>query len=104
MGNDVISWRAAIGLFHIKTCRFLTKQTVHFGFDYALYHIMTFCMLLLFNLSLARKGLNCQSAQLYIVVVLLLLKAGDVESNPGPTEPNCGTSFLLICFIVISEA
>ena len=93
MGNDIVSWRAAIGIHHGKG--YCYNRAVQFKG-----RVFSFIFLFIFQLvvylwSYAKFGfyISCAqdkaiSLQFSIILRLLLLEAGDVESNPGPDTAN----------------
>ena len=95
MGNSLDQWRASIGLFNSK-CIFNQRVKVSFSMAFIFYYMRYLqkwtgnnCKLL----SLALKDLIC-SLYFKIVLILLLLEAGDIEMNPGPNIINNSLSIL----------
>ena len=86
MGISIDQWRITVGLFH--RCRiggyqtFMIKLNLFFILEILKYSFTlfnSFCMK--FNQYLEACFLNVQFS---LVLILLLLEAGDIESNPGP--------------------
>jgi len=91
MGSDLISWRAAIGLHHGRGYKFVKKSTIHvnlwahcINLVYAIFN---------FNHDLMSSNMHsitdiAQNLQLCFIIIqlILLIKAGDVELNPGPVQ------------------
>ena len=95
MGNGLDQWRASIGLFNSK-CIFNQRVKVSFSMAF-IFHYMKYLQKWTGNnyklLSLALKDLIC-SLYFKIVLILLLLEAGDIEMNPGPNIINNSLSIL----------
>ena len=89
MGNDLVSWRAAIGVHHGRG--YCCGRAVHFT-NFVFSFIFSFAVqLVIYVWSYAKFGfyMSCvqdraMSLQFSLILLLLLLKAGDVETNPGP--------------------
>ena len=95
MGNSLDLWRASIGLFNSK-CIFNQRVKVSFSMAFIFYYMKYLhkwtcnnCKLI----SLTLKDLIC-SLFFKIVLILLLLEAGDIEMNPGPNIINKPLSIL----------
>ena len=85
VGNDIVQYRAAIGIFYMSRCCYSKKITIHIN----LFHLL---QILLEN-SVRLKRHCCNVVFLRVthinffiqIVYFLLLCSGDIESNPGPT-------------------
>ena len=95
MGNDVVCWRASIGLFYCKT-RAISKRfvkTLHFST--CIYELLSEINL---NITLSTMGilfiLSCKTANVHYILYLmtLLLLSGDIEPNPGPDSSSSETT------------
>ena len=86
MGNDVMQWRAAIGIFYIVSRSSNGKQFLfwcpHLSLSYFMFHLLYSCLLICNT-----RNLWLTSNTNYIMIILLLLViCGDIEKNPGPNE------------------
>ena len=89
MGNDVMSWRVAIGIFNCKTgCVIKSFRFVSKPFSFIIYELMVLLMKL--KLISCYFGSYMQSCILNIefafVIFLLVVLSDDVETNPGPSN------------------
>ena len=90
MGVDICSWRAAIGFFN--GCRFRSHgKFVINVFDYLLKALIFLqCHLRIFINVINIFFNSCfKNNDFKLILICLLLEAGDVESNPGPTSSYC---------------
>jgi exonuclease III len=98
MGDDLQIWRAAIGLFNCRSFLNINKVKVKFMVSLELLRILLkLAKILILLLSLTKKyicNISC-----VVVVLLLLLRAGDVETNPGPVSGVEGCLSILHCNI-----
>ncbi len=86
MGNDLTSWRAAIGNFNCSTRPILLAFTIYINILYIILNVITDIG------SCLTKILKCRGPGLLlnlniclaIISLIMLLMAGDVERNPGP--------------------
>ena len=62
MGDDLNSWRTGIGLWQVRLCR----------------------------VALQKPSSMVMPSLFLLMTTMLLLLAGDVEENPGPTQRNKG--------------
>ena len=89
MGNNLMSYRAEIGLFYISCQNHGRTCKVSFSIYFSLSSI--FRVIERLGLSVARVMMFCYSNVHYILMAytflsLPLLVCGDIESNPGPSE------------------
>ena len=91
MGNDLISWRAAIGLHHGRGYKLMKKATIHV--DLWAHFINLTCAFVKFGGDFMSVNMHsvtdmAQNLQLYFIIIQLifLIMAGDVELNPGPAQ------------------
>lgn len=85
MGNDIVSWRAAVGLFYSKTRGVPIKY-----YFYPLKYFINISFLL--RIAVTRITNSCANVltssilniHCGILVALLVIMSGDVELNPGP--------------------
>ena len=89
MGNNLMSYRAEIGLFYIRCQKHGRTCKVSFSIYFSLSSI--FRVIERLGLSVARVMMFCYSNVHYILMAytflsLPLLVCGDIESNPGPSE------------------
>ena len=88
MGNDISAWRATIGVFN--NCRVFS----HKGFKVQ-FCIMELLLLIYSHLNSIGNAVNCffkasfNNNDFNLILIFLLLEAGDVESNPGPENAYC---------------
>ncbi len=100
MGNDLNLWRAAIGLHHGRDFTVSKRMLFKFNlFNFFIHSLITllfyckrWCIGLLFNVMSDAFSLQYY----YVIVTLSLLKAGDIESNPGPTTNNGSSSLSIL--------
>ena len=83
MGNDLNQWRCSIGLFHNRLSVFSESFTITTKVSYWFYVIfLNILKLCIRGFSSVRNSFL--NLQLCVVLLLLLLQAGDIETNPGP--------------------
>lgn len=97
MGNDLSLWRCSIGLFH--SSRFLYKTKTKFSFIIlsCIYtSFVCFINIFLGCIKILLKFSNTK--QFGTFLLLLILKHGDIERNPGPsTHANGNIISILHC-------
>lgn len=95
MGNDTNSWRMSIGLFYTKAYGCITgHKTGKLVFSFLT--VMTLLQSFGINTFLFLKSLLpfLSYLNLLMVISLLITLAGDVESNPGPSNAEHSVSLL----------
>ena len=95
MGNSLEQWRASIGLFNSKNVikqRVMVKVSMAFIFYY-MSCLLKWAACSCKFLSNVFNDIVC-NLFFKIVLILLLLEAGDIEMNPGPDTINSSLSFL----------
>ena len=80
MGNTITAWRISIGLYNSSTC-ICTPKSVSLGTQLASLFLYPFYSLLKYSVG------------------LILLLAGDIESNPGPVVSSDHSLFINHCNI-----
>ena len=96
MGNGVDQWRISIGLFdsRVCVCRQRVKVTLswYFTFQYFVFILSGFnyaARLLSWSLKDLVNNLDFK-----LVLLFLILEAGDVEKNPGPNTTEHSLSLI----------
>lgn len=87
MGCDLISWRAAIGIHHSRGYHFSTKAQYKLNIIWLIRCLFSGMIELANTFKLGCIASFVQSnspLQLSVIIFLLMLKSGDIESNPGP--------------------
>ena len=88
MGISLDQWRVSIGLFHCCSIGSYHAVTVRVNVSFIWELLKN--IFLLFNIGCKKlqQYLNTcfLNLQFSIIMLLLLLETGDVESNPGPTH------------------
>ena len=101
-GSDLSAWRVSIGLFHSKfnNCCITFQPNIRLGKTHidlvrltVSFMLKTLLLCIGSFLSIGEKNLKENSVQLSLLILLIILQAGDVERNPGPVSS--GKSFLL---------
>ena len=115
MGNRLEQWRACIGMFNSNSFICCIRSTVSFHLflscNIAIANLLAFCKLIckvtsvfmkerhMFNVSTwYRQSIKVFHQKLWyftILLLLLLLQSGDIETNPGPSTLNHGTLSIL---------
>ena len=95
MGKSLEQWRASIGLFNSK-CVIKQRVMVKVSVAFILYYMNYLLKWAVCSCKLLSFVFNDLVCNLYfkIVLILLLLEAGDIELNPGPDTTNSSLSFL----------
>ncbi len=96
MGNDLMSWRAAIGTFYAKVHPVVLRSITHINI---LLYIMgliaeirnRYRFILKYNRS---SILVASNINLIVFLTLLLLLSGDISENPGPDAGHGSLSVL----------
>ena len=91
MGNRLEQWRACIGMFNSNSFICCIRSTVSFRLflscNIAIANILAFCKLICkFTSVLMNESLY--NAYFTILLLLLLLQSGDIETNPGLSTLN----------------
>ena len=98
MGNSLEQWRACIGMFNSNSFICCIRSTVSFRFflscNIAIANLLAFCKLICKATSVFMKE-SLHNAYFTIVLLLLLLQSGDIETNPGPSPLNHGSLSIL---------
>ena len=85
MGNDIAAHRAAIGLFYCKTNGISLKNCVFVKFCFRdVFSDMANFFRNIFKYVHAMSLINYDVIVITLLVIHLLLLAGDIEFNPGP--------------------
>ena len=85
MGSDISSWRMSIGLFYGAMYGAITKRyigKISFNTSF-LFRILLYLRKCLFGLGVEMYK-NIYNIETSIIVWLLLILSGDIETNPGP--------------------
>ena len=95
MGNSLEQWRASIGLFNSK-CVIKQRVMVKVSMAFIFYYMSCLLKWAACSCKLLSNVFNHIVCNLFfkIVLILLLLEAGDIEMNPGPDTINSSLSFL----------
>ena len=83
MGISIDQWRVSIGLFY--HCISSSKKMLMISIN--MYSVLILIMaryIHAFHHSNSLMVLNFYNLQCFLVILLLLLQAGDIETNPGP--------------------
>ena len=83
MGNDIAAHRAAIGLFYCKT-NGISLKTVFLSSFRDVFSNMAIFFRNIFKYVHAMSLINVDIIVITLLVIHLLLLAGDIEFNPGP--------------------
>ena len=98
MGNSLEQWRACIGMFNSNSFICCIRSTVSFRLflscNIAIANLLAFCKLICKATSVFMKE-SLHNAFFTIVLLLLLLQSGDIETNPGPSTLNHGSLSIL---------
>ena len=86
MGNGVDQWRVSIGLFDSRVCVCRQREKVSFSWNFTFQYFVF--LLSGFNhavrlMSTSLKDL-VNNLDFQLLLLFLILEAGDVEMNPGP--------------------
>jgi exonuclease III len=103
MGNDIMCWRAAIGIFNCKLGGgVLCKENFYFHFDIFLVLMNLFvCTGKLWRMCLKVSANTFLNLEFSTTMFLLVVMSGDVEINPGPYESNVGPNCISILHLNI---
>ena len=96
MGNGLEQWRASIGLFNSKCIinqRVRVNVSMAFIFTYMMFFLKWAVSSTFKLLSFVFDEMVC-NLYFKIVLIILLLKSGDIEMNPGPNNINNSLSIL----------
>ncbi len=83
MGNDLISWRAAIGTFYCNTQPMMLGRVYRFKIPLLIEIGLTLYRVLSqhYNANIPRVNISIYIA---VLLFLLILLGGDISENPGP--------------------
>ena len=97
MGNSLDQWRVCIGLFNSNTYICYRKCTFRFCFLNLSFNLATilelcdkFC-----NLTSTYMKECLLNSQFMLILILLILQSGDIETNPGPATLHQGSLSIL---------
>ena len=98
MGNSLEQWRACIGMFNSNSFICCIRSTVSFRLFFscniAIANLLAFCKLICKATSVFMKE-SLHNAYFTMLLLLLLLQSGDIETNPGPSTLNHGSLSIL---------
>ena len=98
MGNSLEQWRACIGMFNSNSFICCIRSTVSFRLflscNIAIANLLAFCKLICKVTTVFMKE-SLHNAYFTILLLLLLLQSGDIETNPGPSTLNHGSLSIL---------
>ena len=102
MGNDIVAWRSAIGLFGSRAVIFCVRSTfkVRLGIFSALFDLIK-CLMrnVRYYHNLYNVYLNLVNIAFLLYMHILLMLHNDIESNPGPVFGQSYSLSILHCNI-----
>ena len=89
MGCELTTWRCRIGLYHGRTCGGIhIKERFYVNISLS-FILMVLCFIKRCVLSMLESLKSIINTHISLIILLLLLKAGDIEINPGPEHEHC---------------